>query len=179
MHPYLSEALARLDESRAVLAGALDDVPDPLRRTRPEPGCWSAAEVLEHLALVDRFFAERIATSIAEARAAGLGPERGSRQMLSDDVRSRMADRLDRREAREAMMPAGVVESAEAWADLDRARQTVRDAVAGADGLALGSVTAEHRFFGTLNVYQWIELTAAHEIRHADQIREIARALRT
>jgi hypothetical protein len=178
VHPYLSEALARLDESRAVLATALEEVPAPLRRTRPEPGRWSAAEVLEHLALVDRFFAGRIAASIAEARVAGLGPESGPRQMLTDDVRSRMVDRLDRRAAREAMMPIGAAEASAAWADLDRARQTVRDAVAGSDGLALGLVTAEHRFFGTLNVYQWIELTAAHEIRHADQIREIARALR-
>jgi hypothetical protein len=31
---------------------------------------------------------------------------------------------------------------------------------------------------GSLNVYQWVELTAAHEIRHADQIREIGAALR-
>ena len=46
-----------------------------------------------------------------------------------------------------------------------------------ADGLALGAVTAEHRFFGVLTVYQWVELVAAHECRHADQIREIGAAL--
>jgi hypothetical protein len=177
MHPYLADALARLDESRAVLDAALAEVPDRLRRTRPAPGRWSAAEVLEHLAMVNRFFAERVATAIAEARAAGLGLEAGPRQMLPDEVRERMSDRRDRREAREAMMPTGAVDASAAWADLDRARQEVRDAAAGADGLALGSVTADHRFFGTLNVYQWIELTAAHEIRHADQIREVARAI--
>ena len=60
---------------------------------------------------------------------------------------------------------------------LDRARDEVRNAVLAADGLALGSVTTEHRFFGVLNVYQWVELTAAHECRHAEQIREIAAAL--
>lgn len=50
-------------------------------------------------------------------------------------------------------------------------------AVLAADGLALGAVTAEHRFFGVLTVYQWVELVAAHERRHADQIREIGAAL--
>jgi len=33
-----------------------------------------------------------------------------------------------------------------------------------------------HPFFGTLTIYQWIELMAAHEGRHTEQIREIAAA---
>ena len=31
-------------------------------------------------------------------------------------------------------------------------------------------------FFGTMTVYQWVELMAAHEGRHTKQIREIAAA---
>jgi len=173
MHPHLTEVFARLEDSRARLRTAVDGVPSSLRQTRPAPGRWSVAEVLEHLALVNRFFAQRITDAIEEARAAGLGPESRARETLPADVSERMADRGDPRDAREAMMPTGVIDAAAAWDDLDVARGAVRTAVSGGDGLALGSVKADHRLFGSLTIYQWVELTAAHEVRHADQIREI------
>jgi len=135
------------------------------------------AEVLEHLALVNRFFAQRMADAIEEARAAGLGPESLAREPLLAEVRERMADRGDPREAREAMMPSGAFDAAVAWDDLDLARGAVRAAASSGDGFALGSVKADHRLFGSLSIYQWVELTAAHEVRHADQIREIAATL--
>ena len=34
-----------------------------------------------------------------------------------------------------------------------------------------------HPFFGTMTVYQFAELIAAHEGRHTEQIKEIARNL--
>ena len=42
-----------------------------------------------------------------------------------------------------------------------------------ADGLALSQVTAKHPFLGVLNLYQWIGFIGYHDLRHADQIREI------
>ena len=172
MHPHLAEVLARLNDSRAVLADAVNEIPEELRRTRPAPDRWSVAEVLEHLAKVNRFFAGRMAAAIDEARAAGVGLEQQARNPLPEDIVRKMADRTDRRAAREAVMPSGDVDSSTAWDDLDRAREEFRAAVMAGDGLALGTVTAEHRLFGVLNVYQWVELTASHEIRHAAQIRE-------
>jgi uncharacterized damage-inducible protein DinB len=177
VHPHLSEVLRCLDESRATLRAAVDDVPEHRRRTRPAPGRWSVAEVLEHLALVDRFFAERMVEAITTARAEGLPPEDAPRVRLPEQVTRQMADREDPREAREAMQPTGALGDAEAWEALDAAREAVRTAALNGDGLALGRVTSSHRFFGTLTVYQWVELTAAHEVRHADQIREIGQAV--
>jgi len=177
MHPHLAEVFGRLNDSRAALRAAVDAVPQGLRRTRPSPGRWSVAEVLEHLALVDRLFAERMVEAIDHARTVGLGPERQAREGLPADVARRMSDRGEAREAREAMRPAGAIDAAAAWDDLEAAREAVHQAAAGADGLALGTVRAEHRLFGSLTIYQWVELTAAHELRHADQIREIGAAL--
>jgi DinB superfamily len=178
MHSHLSEVFALLEDSRTTLRQAVDGVPPNLRRERPEAGRWSVAEVLEHLALVNRFFAQRIADAIAEARAAGLGVESHAREGLAAGVVESMANRGHRREAREAVMPTGAVDADTAWDDLDQAREAVRAAAAGGDGLALGSVRVDHRLFGSLTLYQWVELTAAHEVRHADQIREVGAALR-
>jgi uncharacterized damage-inducible protein DinB len=177
VHPHLTEVLERLDAARGAVSAAVASVPEGLRRTRPAPGRWSVAEVLEHLALVDRSFAQRVADAIAEARAAGLGPEDRPRDPLPPAVAHRIADRSEAREAREALRPAGGLDAATAAADLDLARDAVRQAVSAADGLALGSVRAEHRIFGSLTMYQWVELTASHEMRHADQIREIGDVL--
>lgn len=173
MHPHLIAVLGYLDEARGAVRAAVAKVPEGLRRTRPAPARWSVAEVLEHLALVDRSFAQRMADAIAEARVAGLGPENRPRDPLPPAIVHRMADRSEAREAREALRPSGGLDAAAAAAELDAARDAVRQAVSLADGLALGSVSAEHRIFGSLTMYQWVELTAAHEMRHADQIREI------
>jgi uncharacterized damage-inducible protein DinB len=177
VHPHLTVVLGYLDEARRAVGAAVAKVPEGQRHTRPAPGRWSVAEVLEHLTLVDRSFAQRMADAIAEARVAGLGPENRPRDPLPPAVARRMADRSEAREAREALRPAGGLDAAAAAAELDAARDAVRQAVSLADGLALGSVNAEHRIFGSLTMYQWVELTAAHEMRHADQIREIADAL--
>lgn len=63
-----------------------------------------------------------------------------------------------------------------AWPLLEAARADLRAAVASADGLALEAVRAPHPVFGDLNLYQWIVFVAAHEERHAGQIREMAGA---
>ena len=127
MHPHLAEVLARLNDSRAVLADAVNEIPEELRRARPAPDRWSVAEVLEHLAKVNRFFAGRMAAAIDEARAAGVGLEQQARNPLPEDIVRKMADRTDRRAAREAVMPSGDVDSSTAWDDLiGRVRNSVR-----------------------------------------------------
>lgn len=35
-----------------------------------------------------------------------------------------------------------------------------------------------HPFLGTLNVYEWLQTIASHQIRHTKQLKEIAAALR-
>ena len=59
----------------------------------------------------------------------------------------------------------------------DAARAAFRSTLGNADGLALSRVIHEHPRFGALNAYQWGGFIAAHEARHAEQIREIAAQL--
>jgi hypothetical protein len=40
-------------------------------------------------------------------------------------------------------------------------------------------VTAEHHRWGPLTVYQWVEVLANHEARHAEQITEVAASFRS
>ena len=176
MHTHLTEVLSRLDKSRGTLRGAIDAIPPDMQRQRPAPDRWSAAEVLEHLTLVERSFGGRIVNALDAARA-GLSPEAHPRAPLPDAVEQRMGDRVNKRQAPEPARPTGTVDVASGWATLESNHSTLRAALSGCDGLALSQVTLDHPFFGTMNVYQWVELMAAHEGRHTEQIKEIAAAL--
>jgi len=176
MHPHLEHVFSRLDRSRAALRAAVDSVPSEARESRPAPDRWSAAEVVEHLSIVERIFGARIEQAI-QARAAELNRETAERAQLPDAIVTRMADRVNKRQAVEAALPTGTLSCEAAWTAFVNGHERVSAVVGAADGLALGDVTVDHPFFGTLTIYQWIELMAAHEARHTEQIKEIAAAL--
>ena len=173
MHPHLSEVLSRLDESRAALLAAVDAVPVPLRARRPAPDRWSVAEILEHLSLVESRFGGMLATRIEEALQGGLGLETGPRHPLPDATERRMLDRANKRTAPETALPSGALDERAALAAAHEARAALRETLQCGDGLALSDVRHSHPFFGELTVYQWVELIAAHELRHVEQIREL------
>jgi len=179
MHPHLAEVFALLDQSRAALRKAVAGAPSAVRAERPGPDRWSVTEILEHLALVEGRFDATVGEAIAKARAAGLAGERDVRVTLPDDLRTIIRDRSDRRQAPEAVVPTGHVDEAAAWAALEQARTDFRATVSSADGLALGTVTAEHRRWGALTIYQWVEALATHEARHAEQVEEVAAHFRS
>ena len=80
-----------------------------------------------------------------------------------------MGDRVNKRQAPETAQPTGTVDVAAGWAALESNHATLRAALSTCDGLALSQVTLDHPFFGTMTVYQWVELMAAHEGRHTEQ----------
>jgi hypothetical protein len=176
VHTHLTEVLSRLDRARAALRAALDAIPASQQRQRPAPDRWSAADVLEHLTLVEKLFSGRITKAIDGARA-GLSSEASARVPLPDAIEQRMQDRVNKRTAPDVVQPTGTVDVATGWAALENGHDALRAMVVAADGLALSQVTLDHPFFGTMTVYQWIELMAAHEGRHTEQIKEIAQAL--
>src|SRR5688500_2504026 len=178
MHAHLVTVFASLDASMAAVRASVESVPPALRCRRPAPERWSVAEVLEHLALVEQLFTTRLATPIAAARGAGLAAETGDCTPVPPPVAAAMANRAAPRSAPQAVKPTGRMDCPDALAALRDAHAALRALLSDADGLALSTVTYEHPFFGTLNVYQWAELMAGHERRHADQIREIAEQLR-
>lgn len=53
LHPRTKELLDYLDSQRDALRIAFEKVPPALKDQVPAPGCWSAAGVIEHLAMVE------------------------------------------------------------------------------------------------------------------------------
>ena len=174
MHPQLAAALGRLDSVTRDLHTMATSIPQALRTRKPSPERWCIGEVLEHVSMVEQLFVERIVTNIERARAAGLASEVDAPDMLTDQLRDVIEDRRSRRNAPETVLPTGQVDATTSLQRIEDSHARLRDACASCDGLALSTVTHDHRFFGTLNVYQWVDLIAGHERRHLAQIREVA-----
>ncbi len=175
MHPRLQEILTYLDERRAELRAAVDAVPTAQRQTRPAADRWSAAEVVEHLAMVEGRMARGIfAKRIDEARANGIGPERETTPVAGSFNAAPVLDRSTPRTAPEPVVPLGAKEFDTAWAELEQVRAGLRSTLTAADGLALGEIRHAHPTLGEMNLYQWALWVGSHEGRHAAQVREIA-----
>jgi hypothetical protein len=173
----IGACFATLDAAFEDLRAAVATVPEPLRGLKPAADRWSANEVLEHVSLVERLFLKPLTDKVGAAKGT-LGREVDRPAALAADVRGLLTNREHKRTAPETVQPTGTVDTAAALALLADVHRHFFTIVSEADGLALSTVTHDHRFFGTLNVYQWIELLAGHEARHAAQVREIAAQLR-
>jgi hypothetical protein len=75
MHSRTRELLDYLESQRAVLRDAFEAVPPALRDRPPAPERWSAAGVVEHLAILEERIAGMFIAKIAAARAEGLAEE--------------------------------------------------------------------------------------------------------
>jgi hypothetical protein len=177
MHPRTEELLQYLDTQRAVLRAAVESVPVERREVPPEPGRWSVAGVLEHLARVETSIARLFASRLAEAKAVGLGPEMETTPILGTLGMERILDRSQRLTTSPAAQPQAELGADTAWAALEAAGTAFREALLTGDGLALSDLVHPHVALGPFNFYQWAGFVGAHEARHAAQIREIGAAL--
>lgn len=177
MHPRTAEVLAHLDEHRAALEAAFADVPVSLREQRPAPDRWSVAEVLDHLLVIESRIVKLLTQQIDAARAAGLGPDPETTPVVPTINMRRMLDRSRPITASESGQPRAGCSAQASWKMLVEQRETLRDLVRSADGLALGEIVVPHPALGPINLYQWLVFVGGHEARHTAQIREVVAAL--
>ena len=169
MHPRIAELIAYVDTQTAVLHEVYETVPPERRATRPAPDRWSPAEIIHHLAIVDRRVISRLSSLIEDARA--LPRETETTSVLTAGLSGRAADRTRRFVTSEMAEPRNT-EPERVWDDLMATRQDLMRVVEAGDGLSLGSVSAPHPALGVLTAYDWIAFIGAHAARHADQMRE-------
>ena len=170
MHSITRELLAYLDEQRSVLKSAFESVSPELRERPPAPDRWSAANIVEHLAIVEARISKLLSERIAEVRP-GLTAETSTDPILPTIDYKRMYDRSTCVKAPEVVIPTGL-DAGSAWAALENAGSMLRSILLANEGIALSTVTHPHPRFGTLSVYDWVAFLGAHEVRHAEQIRE-------
>ena len=176
MQPRIQEVLAYLDAQYESLRSAFESVATEKRSTSPAPGAWSPAGVIEHLSIVETNIARLISQRIAAGREAGVGAETDHSSVIETFAAATViSDRTRRIVSGERSHPTQMEPNA-AWKAFDAAHSNLRSAVVSGDGLALGEIMHPHPVFGPLNLYHWVAFVGGHEARHAEQIREAARA---
>jgi hypothetical protein len=127
------------------------------------------AEVLQHLAIVERQIAALLQRRLRAAMPLPPDPERSA--VLATVDAERLLDRERRLQAGPAAQPAEPMIADEAWRTLESTRASLSEVLLAADGLDTGAVRAPHPFLGELTFHQWIAFVGFHEARHAAQIR--------
>ena len=179
MHPRITELVTLLDAEREALLAAVERVPADRRDVRPAEHAWSVAELLEHLHRVEKGIARLLEKRVAEARAAGLGPETETSSLIGTLDPALVSDRSLRRVAPAMVEPRGEMTAAAALDALLESRTALRAALLGANGLALSALRQVHLVLGDVDLYQWVLFVAYHERRHVPQMREIGEQLAT
>jgi|SRR5581483_3048930 len=170
-HPRITELLEYVDRKTDRLRAAYESIPAEKRGERPAPGRWSAAEVVHHVAIVEARLTQRLKALIEQARA--LPPETETSPVLTTIETRKVETRTNRFVTSELGEPRDTNVS-RVWPEFEATRQSLKDLVATAHGLALGAVSAPHPALGPLTGYEWLAFVGAHASRHADQILEDA-----
>jgi uncharacterized damage-inducible protein DinB len=177
MHPRIEEVINYLDNERTALREAVERVPPELRDQSPGADRWSVAQVLHHLAIIEKRVGLGMAKWVNDANTSGIGAETETSSVMNSLPLELIADRSKRRNAPDEVRPPGDLDAEAAWTALDQSRETLRAAFLSGDGLALSKVIQSHPVLGPINLYQWMLFVGSHEIRHTGQVVEIAEQL--
>jgi hypothetical protein len=173
MHPRLLELSRYLDSCRASLLSAAEAVPPAHRHESPRPDSWSVAQILEHLGIVESRIARLLVRQTAEAMDDNVHSEAGEHCGEPIDLDS-IAGGAKKVVASEASHPTQKLSWSAALTALQNSRERLLTAISEVDGRPLERVVAAHPSVGELNMYDWIAFVGAHELRHANQVREVA-----
>ena len=177
MHPRLAELAGLVTRNRKMLLAGVDGVPMTLLNRKPDPNCWSVAEILDHLYLVESGIARLIHQRASEARDEDHPEETETSSLLHSIDHLHVVQRDNPREVPPAVRPREGVHAGDALASLAASHAALQHALQAADGLALGLIRHTHPLYGDLTLYEWVLFLAQHEARHSAQITEILRRL--
>lgn len=165
----ISENLARAEKQFLL---ATDAVPTDKWKNCPAEGRWSAGELVCHLIQVES----------AIIKNAGKVLQRPPQpRPFSKRLHVPMALVESRVVPLKTPVPLDTTllrEKDEMLAQLREVRQQTRAFLEEkTKGKDLGKYHMPHPFLGTFNLYEWLQVIASHQVRHAKQMREIAAAL--
>jgi DinB superfamily len=168
----LAPILEKLAHAQSRLLHTADSVRPDQWKTRPVRGGWSAAEVVAHLIMVER------AVLGSADRVMQHAPKHFSLLRKIHLPLALVESRLIRRKTPIPLDPELVREKETMLAELREVRERTLAFVDEIKGRDLSKYRWRHAFLGSLNIYDWLQMIACHEIRHEKQMREIAEAYR-
>jgi len=160
--------LEKLARAQTIFFRAADAIPAEKWSSKPKPAKWSAAEIVAHLIMVELAVvggADRIMQKIPKEFPF---LKRLHLPLWLVEVR------LIRRKSPMPLDPSLLGNKEEMLAELRGARERTLAFLEETQQRDLSVYMWAHVFLGMLNVYEWFEMIASHELRHTKQIKELA-----
>jgi hypothetical protein len=141
---------------------------------KPAPDRWSIQECAEHIVTVEQVVQRLV---ITKALAGPREPLRRSEVKVTDGfILAALPDRSQKAQAPEMLVPKGrLATQTDVLAAYEACRKPFEAEVA-SSSLDWRTRFGPHPLFGTLDLYQWILMSAGHTARHTQQIEEVKRS---
>jgi DinB superfamily len=169
--PPIEHIVRKLARAQAGLFRAADAIGADQWESCPGNGVWSAGEVVAHLIMVER-------TIIGKADRITQKPVRPTPLWKRFHLPLALVEaRLIRLKTPIPLDPQLIREKEAMLGELRDVRGRTLAFLEETKNRDLSLYCWPHPFLGTLNLYEWFQMIACHELRHSKQMREIATAL--
>lgn len=156
--------LAHLEMTEAWLVSEVERLTPQQYTFRMSPDSWSVLEVLEHLAIAEPQYWQRVHDSMKQP-PWDKKPEATDAGILWYGI-----DRTNRNKTGEARVPTGKFRDVkDALAAVRGLRATIRDYAQ----TTTDDLRSRRLLEGNMDVYQWVLMISTHSQRHVLQIREV------
>jgi hypothetical protein len=160
----IREKLAR---AQTIFFRAADSIPNEKWGECPGLDEWSAAQLVAHLVVVERGVVRRV-DQLTQGSANPI-PFLRRLHLPMWLVEARVI----RRKSPVPLDESLLAEKEAMLGELRRVRERTMAFISETEGRDLSWYCWRHPFLGMLNVYEWMEMIAAHQLRHTKQVREI------
>ena len=157
----------KLSRAQTAFFRAADTIPGEKWDNCPGLDEWSAAELVAHLVVVERGVVTNVDRLTQKAPIPVPFPKRIHLPLWLVEAR------VIRRKSPVPLDPSLMAEKETMLGGLRRVRERTLAFIAETERRDLGAYCWRHPFLGMLNIYEWMEMIAAHQLRHTKQIREI------
>ena len=160
----LREKLAR---AQTAFFRAADAIPAARWANCPGLNEWSAAELVAHLVVVERGVVTRADQLTQKSPNPVPFPKRLHLPLWLVEAR------VIRRKSPVPLDASLMAEKEAMLGGLRRVRERTLAFISETERRDLSAYCWQHPFLGVLNAYEWMEMIAAHQLRHTKQVREI------
>ena len=161
----------KLAEAQSAFLRAADTIPADQWTAKPVADAWSTAELVAHLVILERAVlggADRISQKTPTPV-----PFLKRRHLPLWLVEARII----RRKSPIPLDPNLIGNKEDMLGELRAVRERTLAFLEETRARDLSAYRWPHAFLGMLDVYEWFEMIAAHQVRHTKQMREIAASL--
>ena len=177
VYTSVADIYRAIDGPRERIYKRLESLNEVQANARPDANAWSAAEIVEHLTIMEDRLVRMMKVMLTKAEGASAKSARATVEIKPFSLDEFVArSRNEKYIAPEAVRPSGTVRLPDLVVRLRQSRVELRSLRPRIEATDLSAVTYPHPAFGPLNFYQWLAFIGEHEERHLRQLESVIAA---